>query len=859
MLLGYRTLLAGLILVLPNLAQPPAQAPKPATATIEASRQRLAPASRRNENVAVQQIDNNVIKEAGVRLGNSISLLPEAKVESSYYAVEAGQPAGQVVAQPAPEPQPGWHGEITESHQNSVFNTRTFFQVGPVQPAHRNSFGARLNAPLGGFGALTANISKRDIEGMVNGNVLVPLAGERTPLAADPRRREVIARFLAAYPEGLPNRPDFDPRALNINAPQRIDESSGGLRWDTPAGASNRLSFSHALTRLREDAFQLVAGQHPDTEIHSHRSRISFTRSVSADTELSLGFVFQRTRSLLLPEPNAVGPRVRMGFQIEELGPDSHFPINRAQNSFRWGGLLNRRLAGGRHSLTLGADFTRFQLNGIESSNQRGHFQFTSNFGRTAIENLLFGTPTSYEVTIGGLARGFRNSYGSVFVADRWKIHSRLQLYWGLRYSFEIAPHEVDGLTDLGYRSDRNNWSPRFSLAWQPGAGWVARASYAVSFGQIQPVTWQQARNNLPLVRYLQASNPDLLDPLRDLLSSQRTSPTTMAPDLVSPYSHQYGLTLERGLAGGLLLRAGYIGSRTYKLLNSYITNRAEPVAGIDFTTATVDLRRPDQRFYEVRTIVNAGIAYLDAAQVGLEMPLRGGFSGSVTYAFGKAIDQGPDFSSTAANRDLLVGRSQWQYESLADRKGLSLFDSTHALVFSTSYDLPHFASRHRSVGWLTDGWQISAVTMLKSGTPLTLYVGSDSPGFGNVDGGPSDRPNILDPSILGSTIAHPDIAPQILRRDRFAYLRLGERRGSLGRSTFRKAGIHNLNAAITKQWHWSGRHEWLALLRAETYNLTNTPQFDEPQRNLSSPAFGKITNTLNDGRVLQLSLRLVL
>jgi len=48
-------------------------------------------------------------------------------------------------------------------------------------------------------------------------------------------------------------------------------------------------------------------------------------------------------------------------------------------------------------------------------------------------------------------------------------------------------------------------------------------------------------------------------------------------------------------------------------------------------------------------------------------------------------------------------------------------------------------------------------------------------------------------------------------------------------------------------------------LLRGEAYNLTNHPQFDEPQRNLSAPPFGKITNTLNDGRVLQLGLRLVL
>ena len=42
-------------------------------------------------------------------------------------------------------------------------------------------------------------------------------------------------------------------------------------------------------------------------------------------------------------------------------------------------------------------------------------------------------------------------------------------------------------------------------------------------------------------------------------------------------------------------------------------------------------------------------------------------------------------------------------------------------------------------------------------------------------------------------------------------------------------------------------------------FNLTNTPQFDEPQRNLSSASFGRITNTLNAKRILQLGLRIIL
>jgi hypothetical protein len=326
-----------------------------------------------------------------------------------------------------------------------------------------------------------------------------------------------------------------------------------------------------------------------------------------------------------------------------------------------------------------------------------------------------------------------------------------------------------------------------------------------------------------------------------------------LAPDLVSPYSHQYNAAFERALAGGSV-RLSYIGSRTFKLMNAFITNRADPVPGIPLTTATVDQRRADQRYFEVRGVANGGIAYYDATQAAWDLPVKRGISAGASYTFSKAIDEGVDFSAIAANRDMATARSQSQHESFQDRKGLSNFDATHNFLTYYTWDVP---SPHGAFRSLLGGWQVSGTNLWKSGTPLTLYVGSDAPGFGNVDGSASDRPNIVDPSILGRTIDHPNTAPLILRRDRFGYITPGEPRGNLGRNTFRKATIWNWNAAVSRPFPI--HNDWTLTFRAEAYNLSNTPQFDEPQRNLSSPAFGKITNTLNDGRVFQLLLRLSL
>lgn len=216
-----------------------------------------------------------------------------------------------------------------------------------MQPSDRNFYDGRLTGEVPRVGALTAAYSQRDIRGMVNGNVLVPLPEARTLLATDPSVRAVVQRFQAAYPKAAPNRPDFDPRALNPNSPQRIDALSGMLRLDRNLGPRGQLFLSHSLDRLRIRAFQFAAGQNPDTEIHSHLARLTWRRVLSPVQEWSLAAVFRRNRTALLPEPNAVGPRVRFGYAIEELGPDSYFPIERATNSFRYGGVWRRTVSEG--------------------------------------------------------------------------------------------------------------------------------------------------------------------------------------------------------------------------------------------------------------------------------------------------------------------------------------------------------------------------------------------------------------------------------------------------------------------------------------------------------------------------------
>jgi hypothetical protein len=70
--------------------------------------------------------------------------------------------------------------------------------------------------------------------------------------------------------------------------------------------------------------------------------------------------------------------------------------------------------------------------------------------------------------------------------------------------------------------------------------------------------------------------------------------------------------------------------------------------------------------------------------------------------------------------------------------------------------------------------------------------------------------------------------------------------------NTFRRGGIRNLNAAISRSFPVTKAR---LTFRAESINLLNTPQFAEPGSVLGTPEFGFITNTLNDGRTFRFGM----
>jgi len=805
--------------------------------------------ARRNENVFITAIDNNAQKESNVRVGMTATAITEFTAASRFFGAEFGLAPSNPIHLGAVRSRRDLHGNLNWTHVNSVFTARSFFQVGSVLPARENTFMARLMLPVWRNAFLSLDGAHDSKSGFVNGNILVPRPEERSCLSADPRICAIINRFFRAYPNQVPNRPDIEARALNTNAAQAIDTTTSTARLDQILG-KHRLSARHSWTNQKVDAFQLIAGQNPDTTTKSHDARLTWTYVKSARTNLDVTGGFQRNRTLLVPEPNAVGPQVQIGTAFDKLGPGSSIPVDRIQNRFQFGSRVQHQFA--NHTLSAGGEFARLQFNGQEASANRGNIFFRNDFGRDAIANFRLGFVSRYSFAVGDLNRGFRRNDWNWFVQDVWRASKSLTVSMGLRYQPQRPISEVNHLTEIPFDCDCNNFGPNLGLAWRlPWQLGIFRASYSTQFGDVFPATLQQLRWNPPAFQKIENQAP----PLLDLLAGVVIDPNARAivfhypRNLQTPYAHQYSATWQLPTpAKWGRLEAAYVGSRTWKLLYMQYLNRAVVVPGIAQTTTTINARRPDNRYFDYREIANTARAYYDAGKISYTLASKNGLTIDSAYWFSKAIDTGATFVNIAAGDDSNQGHSQVADNINGDLRGLSNFHQTNAYLSRVSYQLA------RRTNVLRD-WRFSGVFVAKSGTPFSVITGSDAPGYGNVDGVSGDRPNLVNRSILGKTFSHPDQAPKILTRESFAFIEPTAARGNLGMNTFRRAGFRNLNLSVERRFPI--RQDNAISFRAESINATNTPQFAEPVWDLSNPAFGKITNTLNDGRTFRFSLSL--
>jgi hypothetical protein len=174
----------------------------------------------------------------------------------------------------------------------------------------------------------------------------------------------------------------------------------------------------------------------------------------------------------------------------------------------------------------------------------------------------------------------------------------------------------------------------------------------------------------------------------------------------------------------------------------------------------------------------------------------------------------------------------------------------THVFTQSYMYDLP-FGRGKKWVqqgwaSWLLGGWQFQGFLSLMTGRWFSPSVS----GIVNAPGN-ADRPNWIAPiRYLGGA------GPGQKFFDPASFSTPAQNTlGNAGRNIIEGPGIANVDAALHREFPI---REGLTLaLRAESFNLSNTPHYNNPNGNAQSPQFGEINGAQQDQRQYQFALTL--
>jgi hypothetical protein len=177
--------------------------------------------------------------------------------------------------------------------------------------------------------------------------------------------------------------------------------------------------------------------------------------------------------------------------------------------------------------------------------------------------------------------------------------------------------------------------------------------------------------------------------------------------------------------------------------------------------------------------------------------------------------------------------------------------DIPQNVTASLTYQLP-FGKGHawlgnasRPVNAVVGDWQLSTITMLHSGSPLSVKTNID-----NLGSGVTNHANITCSSV--KTYGSPS---KWFDTSCFTYpgpLQLG----NSGIGKIRGPGYYNSDLSLSKS---TSLHEGMALkFQADAFNVTNTPHFSNPDTTLGHSNFGQIGGTTGTPRQIQLGLHFI-
>jgi hypothetical protein len=280
--------------------------------------------------------------------------------------------------------------------------------------------------------------------------------------------------------------------------------------------------------------------------------------------------------------------------------------------------------------------------------------------------------------------------------------------------------------------------------------------------------------------------------------------------------------------------------------------NWAEPGDG----TAGRFLNRKFGRTANTTLVTPFGTANYNALQAQATRRFADGFQVQVSYTFSKAIAYTDEADSTLPfNAPSQLGRN----------RAVTNYDRPHNLHAGWTAELPfgkgkRWASNSGIGAAVLGGWQLNGIFSSFSGNPFTVTSAATSLNApGNTQTADQIKPKV---EILGNA------GPGQAFFDPLAYAPVtAVRFGNSGLNSLRGPGLVNLDLGLFREF--SATERVRIQFRAESFNVTNTPHFNNPGANVSNllltsggavaatRGFAEITSAQDDERQFRFGLRI--
>ncbi len=342
---------------------------------------------------------------------------------------------------------------------------------------------------------------------------------------------------------------------------------------------------------------------------------------------------------------------------------------------------------------------------------------------------------------------------------------------------------------------------------------------------------------------------------------------TAISRTMVDPYTAEYNLNAQIAFARDYLLEVGYVGTRSLheagclEFNQSLLASPTNPVNGETTNSAANVVQRVPYAGISPGSLLceSSFNANYNSLQSSLTKRLSYGLEFLGSYTWSRNLDQTSGSSGSEVFETHLITNDQTNFRQAY---GPTDFDRTHRAVLSLVYNTSFAHRLPRVMSRIVGDWQVSALAVAQSGTPITILDDNAGAVYGNF---PFENRAQLASGIKPTTSGSMYSRVLSTYLNPAAFISAPEAPngtgpgdtdfGDSGEGLVRGPGQRNIDMAVERVIPITeGR---FLHIRGEFFNLTNTTNFGNPMNNVSAgPAFGVITSTATNPRIIQLALK---